>query len=78
MKDEIHAHKVLNLIQSTPMTEAQLRESVSQHFGEEARFHTCKLNGMDLDTLLSFFREKRKVIIEEGIWAVNEVRLCQH
>ncbi|EKO3374642.1 YecH family metal-binding protein [Vibrio fluvialis] len=78
MTIEIHAHQVLNLLKQMPMTEAALREAVSREFGTHARFHTCKLNGMDLDALLAFLQEKRKVIIEAGIWHLNEARICQH
>jgi probable metal-binding protein len=51
---------------------------VNETFGEQARFRTCKCNGFTLDTLLEFFIEREKVIVEEGIWQINAERVCSH
>lgn len=48
---DIHAHNLLNLLRETPMS----RDELAQHFGADVRFHTCKLNDLDLDALLTFF-----------------------
>lgn len=48
---DIHAHNLLNLLRETPMS----RDELAQHFGADARFHTCKLNDLDLDALLTFY-----------------------
>lgn len=47
---DIHAHNLLNLLRETPMS----RDELAQHFGADVRFHTCKLNDLDLDALLTF------------------------
>ncbi len=78
MEQQVHAHKILNQLRDSPMTEQQLREYAVAEFGSQARFHTCKLSGMTLDELLAFFQQKKKVIIEQGIWQLNESRVCQH
>ncbi|MCG6269102.1 YecH family metal-binding protein [Vibrio furnissii] len=78
MTPDIHAHQVLHLIKQTPMTESALRDVVCREFGANARFHTCKLSGLDLDSLLTFFQDKRKVVIEDGLWRLNQARVCQH
>ena len=44
---EIHAHSLLNLLRETPMN----RDELAAHFGSEARFHTCKLNDLDLSLI---------------------------
>jgi len=78
MSQQVHAHKVLNQLKVQPMTEAQIREYVLSEFGTEVSFHTCKLNGMDLDNLLTFFQQQSKVLIKEGIWHLNEAEICEH
>ncbi|MFB9137468.1 DUF2492 family protein [Vibrio olivae] len=55
MSQEIHAHKVLNLLKATPMSESELQTVVEQQFGADVRFRTCKLDGFDFDSLMAFF-----------------------
>ncbi|MFZ3466951.1 YecH family metal-binding protein [Vibrio harveyi] len=71
---EIHAHNLLNLLRETPMN----RDELAGHFGSEARFHTCKLNGLDLDALLEFLLKREKVRELEGKFVVNMARVCNH
>ncbi len=78
MQQQVHAHKILNQLRSQPMTETQIRHFVSTEFGDQVLFHTCKLSGMGLDELLSFFQQQRKIIVQEGVWHINEQEICQH
>ena len=71
---EIHAHNLLNLLRETPMN----RDELAGHFGSEARFHTCKLNDLDLDALLEFLLKREKVRELEGQFVVNMARVCNH
>ncbi|MGD1468242.1 YecH family metal-binding protein [Vibrio harveyi] len=71
---EIHAHNLLNLLRETPMN----RDELAGHFGSEARFHTCKLNDLDLDALLEFLLKREKVRALEGKFVVNMARVCNH
>ncbi|BFN29886.1 MULTISPECIES: YecH family metal-binding protein [Vibrio] len=71
---EIHAHNLLNLLRETPMN----RDELAGHFGSEARFHTCKLNDLDLDALLEFLLKREKVRELEGKFVVNMARVCNH
>lgn len=78
MAQQVHAHKVLNQIKVQPMTEHQIRQFVATEFGSQVQFHTCKLTGMDLDDLLIFLQQQSKVIIQDGVWHLNEKEICQH
>ncbi len=71
---EIHAHNLLNLLGETPMN----RDELALHFGMEVRFHTCKLNDLDLDTLLAFLLKRKKVSQVDGKFIVNMARICNH
>lgn len=71
---EIHAHNLLNLLRETPMN----RDELATHFGSEVRFHTCKLNDLDLDALLEFLLKREKVRELEGKFVVNMARVCNH
>jgi probable metal-binding protein len=54
------------------------RDELAAHFGAEARFHTCKLNDLDLDALLEFLLNREKVRELEGKFVVNMARICNH
>ncbi|MDV6254065.1 YecH family metal-binding protein [Vibrio sp. EA2] len=70
----IHGHDLLNLINETPMT----REELAAHFGLDVRFDTCKLNDLDLDSLLAFLLKSDKVRELEGKFVANMARVCNH
>ncbi|WP_274024036.1 YecH family metal-binding protein [Vibrio parahaemolyticus] len=70
---DIHAHNLLNLLREIPMS----RDELAQHFGADVRFHTCKLNDLDLDALLTFLLQRDKVRELEGKF-VNMARICNH
>lgn len=76
--NEIHAHKVLNLLREKPMTEQELREAVLVEFGAQVTFRTCKLAGFDLEKLLTFFIEKQKITQVGERWAINLEQVCSH
>ncbi|MCG9598616.1 YecH family protein [Vibrio sp. Isolate25] len=78
MSNEIHAHQVLNLLHERPMAMQELREAVCAAFGEQAKFHTCKLDGLDLDALMAFFIEREKIVAVGDKWALNLERVCSH
>ncbi|EGU37635.1 hypothetical protein VIBRN418_19183 [Vibrio sp. N418] len=78
MSNEIHAHKVLNLLREKPMTKQELSDAVSEQFGEQAQFRTCKQEGFQFDTLFDFFLQREKIIEVEGKWTINVERVCGH
>ncbi|WP_428773617.1 YecH family metal-binding protein [Vibrio sp.] len=78
MTQEIHAHKVLNMLAAQAMSESDLRQAVTAEFGQQARFHTCSLNGFNLDALLVFFKTHEKIVEQDGKWMLNQARVCSH
>ncbi|ALM72284.1 hypothetical protein FORC77_0095 [Vibrio vulnificus] len=54
------------------------RAELLAHFGGDTRFHTCKLQGLDLDSLLSFLLEREKISEQQGKFCVNLARICNH
>ncbi|BCN25422.1 YecH family metal-binding protein [Vibrio alfacsensis] len=71
---EIHAHNLLNLLNEIPMN----RDELATYFGTDVRFHTCKLNDLDLDALLEFLLKREKIHEHEGKFIVNKARICNH
>ena len=78
MTTEIHAHNVLSLLSEKPLTREELTQELAQMYGTEARFHTCKLSGLDLDGLLKFFLKMEKVVLVDDKLCTNRERVCNH
>ncbi len=78
MSEQIHAHKILNLLKATPMAELELRQFITEQYGLDARFRTCKLQGFDFDSLFDFFKENQKIIEVENKWTMNQAKVCDH
>jgi probable metal-binding protein len=77
----IHGHEVIALIAAAnpPLTRATLAEQVRQHFGPDARFHTCSPGAMTLTELLSFLAQRGK-LVETPAGELSFVRgqACDH
>ncbi|PSV05823.1 hypothetical protein C0W96_11095 [Photobacterium kishitanii] len=75
-----HGHDVLNLIAdaSTPFTIKTLHAYVEQHWGADTLFHTCKLNNLSLDTLLTFLLSRNKLTFDGDNLHTNREQICQH
>lgn len=78
MSTEIHAHAVLNMLLEKAMTEEALREAIAIEYGEDVKFRTCSQSGFDLEALLTFFQQREKVWVKEGVWTLNAERVCSH
>ncbi|CAM3104095.1 YecH family protein [Vibrio mytili] len=70
----VHAHNLLNLVNETPMDRAEL----TAHFGDNVRFHTCKLNDLDLESLIIFLLKRDKIREQNGKFVANMERVCNH
>ena len=75
-----HAHDVLNLISdaSTPFTIKTLHAYVEQHWGTNVHFHTCKLNDLSLEALITFLLSRNKITLDGDNLHTNRDKICQH
>ena len=75
-----HGHDVLNLIADTsiPFTIKTLHSYVEQHWGTNVRFHTCKLNDLSLDALLTFLVSRNKITLDGDNLHTNRDKICHH
>ena len=57
MSEQIHGHEVLKMLSTSDevFTRETLVAAMKKNFGEEARFHTCSVQGMDAETMVDFF-----------------------
>ncbi|MCD9493974.1 YecH family metal-binding protein [Photobacterium carnosum] len=75
-----HGHDILNLIadSSTPFTIKTLHTYVEQHWGTNVRFHTCKLNDLSLDALVTFLLSRNKITVDGDNLHTNQDKICHH
>ena len=64
--ESIHGRNILNLVQEhgQPFTKEELLNTIGNHFGVQARFHTCSASDMRAEALLDMFLEKGKLELE--------------
>ncbi|SKC31861.1 YecH family metal-binding protein [Photobacterium piscicola] len=75
-----HGHDVLNLIADTsiPFTIKTLHAYVEQHWGTNLHFHTCKLNDLSLDALITFLLSRNKITLDGENLHTNRDKICHH
>lgn len=78
MPNNIHGHKVLELLSQQPLTRDELKVTLLDTYGEDVLFHTCKSDGLDFDTLFDFFIEREKVALVDGKYTDCRENRCQH
>lgn len=76
----IHGHEVLRMILDAEpfLTRQELTGRIEQMFGAGARFHTCSANGMDLDELLHFLTDRKKIVEHQGVLQPGAHGMCSH
>lgn len=60
------------------LTRQELTGRVAQMFGADARFHTCSANEMDLNELLHFLTDRRKIVELDGVLHPGAHGMCSH
>lgn len=80
MSNSIHGHQVMELMISIgrAVSKEELTELMSEHFGKQAKYHTCSASDMDAQALIDFLDKKGKFIqSEDGIQTATD-RICKH
>jgi len=77
--EQLHAHEVLHMMEGNSYTEESLKTAINQKFGEGQLFYTCSAQGMDIDTLIIFLKERGKFIPTDGSkFTVDTDKICDH
>ena len=62
-----HGHDVLHMMEGNSYeTKEDLVKAIIDHFGEEERFHTCSVDGMNAEELVDFLTERGKFMPLKG------------
>ncbi|GAA4896696.1 YecH family metal-binding protein [Ferrimonas pelagia] len=76
----VHAHEFLGLLANSDQakTLAEMAALSHQQFGEQARFHTCKLQDLEIEALLAFLVKAQKIVPQADGYILNQARVCNH
>lgn len=76
----IHGHEVLNMMidSGESFSTASLITAIEQHFGADARFHTCSLQDLTAAQLVDFLASRGKFIPSDNGFNTHSSKICQH
>lgn len=77
---EHHVHDIMDMMAETgkQYNFATLRDDILEHFGQEARFFSCKGNAMDADEAIVFMAQRGKFIGTEESFTTIANHSCSH
>lgn len=74
---DIHAHEVLHMMEGNNYADNEaLRSAVVERFGAEQTFNTCSREGLDIDSLILFLKEKGKFKPSCGGFTMDITKVC--
>ena len=77
---EVHAHEIMHMM--LEHDEGFSRESLAQaivgRFGEDARFHSCSEDGMDVDAVINFLESRGKFVASDDGFNTARGKICNH
>ena len=77
--EQLHAHEVLRMMEGKNYTEESLKTAIKHKFGENQLFYTCSAQGMNIDTLIIFLKERGKFLPTDGSkFTVDIDKVCDH
>lgn len=79
MKEQIHGHEVLHMMEGHNYTEDSLKQAIINKFGADQLFYTCCADGLTVDGLIQFLKDRGKFVpSEEKGFTVDSSKICNH
>ncbi len=79
--NSFHVHGVLDMLYSIKeaLTAIEIKNKITEKFGENATFASCSNQGMNPDQVLEFLLERQKIVeTEPGKFQLNIYNTCNH
>ena len=76
-----HVHDVLDMLQTvtTPLTTNEIQSMITEKFSASARFHSCSMDSMTPDAVVSFLVARNKIVeAQPGKFVLNSHGKCNH
>ena len=78
MAQQIHGHKVLDILSAQSFSRDDHKSNVVNQYGVDVQFHTCKTDGLDFDSLFDFFIKMGKITDTDGQFSYSTENSCEH
>ena len=77
---EIHAHEVMRLMLEldTDFSRESLAQAITEHFGADAKFHSCSQAGMDAGSVVDFLESRGKFVARADGFNTAQDKICNH
>jgi len=77
---EIHAHEVMRLMLEldTDFSRESLGQAITEHFGSDAKFHSCSKDGMGVTEVIDFLESRGKFVARADGFNTAQDRICDH
>ena len=78
--NEIHAHEVMHMMleQDGGFSRESLAQSITDHFGVDAKFYACSAAGMDIPAVINFLESRGKFIAQNDGFNTAQDKICNH
>lgn len=79
MKEQIHGHEVLHMMEGHNYTEASLKKAIIDKFGADQLFYTCSAENLTVDGLIQFLKDRGKFTpTDKDSFTVDSSKICNH
>jgi len=77
---EVHAHEIMHMMleHDEGFSRESLAQAITKRFGEDARFHSCSEDGMDVDAVINFLESRGKFVARDDGFNTAQGKICNH
>jgi len=77
---DIHAHEVMRMMleHDCSFSRESLSRVIIEHFGVDARFHSCSKAGMDVHEVIEFLESRGKFVARADGFNTAQDKICNH
>jgi len=78
--EKIHGHELINLIigKEKAMSLTEIRETADKNHGQNVSYYTCSESSMNIEQMIQFLLERRKLIKKDNGYVINSGEVCDH
>lgn len=77
---EVHAHEVMHMMleQGGVFSRESLAQAITERFGDDAKFHSCSADGMDVHSVIDFLESRGKFVARDDGFNTAQDKICNH
>ena len=77
---EVHAHEIMHMMleHDEGFSRESLAQAITERFGQDARFHSCSEDGMDVNSVINFLESRGKFVARADGFSTAQGKICNH